>query len=70
MNNPFLFGGGLAFLAIGVLCCALFGVPIYFWMDDKRRRGEPVRVAPLIGLVLIGILGAAAALLFVLVRRW
>ena len=67
--NPFLFGMGPAFLAIVVACCALLSLPVYFWVTDKRRRGEPVRVLGLVGPVLIGILGVLAVWLFLLARR-
>ena len=37
--------------AIVAACGALLGVPIYFWVADRRRRGEPVRLRGLPDLV-------------------
>jgi hypothetical protein len=67
--NPFLFGNGPAFLSIVAACCALLSLPIYFWVADKRRRGESVRVLGLVGSALIGTAGVLAVWLFLFARR-
>lgn len=58
--NPFEFGIGAALLALGLVSCVVFGVPTYFWVIDKRRRGEPIRCLGLLGPMFIGICGAIA----------
>jgi hypothetical protein len=65
-----LFGGlGPAFITVIAACGALLGVPIYFWVADRRRRAEPVRLLGLLGPIFIGLFGVVAILMFLLARR-
>src|SRR5882672_8514966 len=68
--SQWLFAGlGPAIVAIIAACGTLLGVPIYFWVADRRRRGEPVRLVGLLGPIFIGGVGVVAVLLFLLVGR-
>jgi hypothetical protein len=53
-------------LAVVAACGALLGFPIYFFVTDKRRRGEAVGVLGVIGVALVGLLGAVGILLLLL----
>ena len=66
--NPFVAGIGPMIVAFAVACCAVLGVPIYFWIADKRRRGAPVRWRGLTLPILIGSVGIAALLMLLFAR--
>ena len=43
---------------------ALFAFPIYYWIQDRRRRGEPVTTVGLLGVAILEVLTLAAMWLF------
>jgi hypothetical protein len=47
---------------------ALIGFPLYYWVQDRRRRGQPVAVSGIAGVLIVGLLGVVAVWLFVLMR--
>jgi hypothetical protein len=57
-----------AVLALIALYGTLLAFPIYFWIQDRRRRGERLATWWLLGPALIGLLGALATLLFLLAK--
>ena len=55
----------LAAVAAGA---ALLGFPIYYWVQDRRRRGMPVAASGLLGAAIIGLLGVVAIWVFLTAR--
>ena len=66
--NPLVLGIGPVILALVAGCCAVLGFPVYFWVADKRRRGEPVALKGLVLPLLVGVAGVVATLLFLFAR--
>jgi hypothetical protein len=56
------------FLAVLVAAAALIGFPIYYWIQDRRRRGQPLAISGIAGALLLGLLGVVAVWLFILAR--
>jgi len=55
----------LAFLAV---CSAVFGFPIYFWVKDRRRRGQGIGFLGLLSAAFVGLIGIAAICLFLVAK--
>jgi hypothetical protein len=62
------FDGVLAVLAFVIGSAAVVGFPIYGWVRDKKRRGEPIKAAALLGVILVAALGFVTLGLFLLAK--
>jgi len=60
MSEWFFAGVAPAALAAILVGGALLVFPIYFWLHDRRRRGEPVSRMGLLGATAVGLLGILA----------
>lgn len=58
----------LVVVSVPLVSAALPGFPIYFWVRDKRRRGERVGALGMLGALMIGLIGLAVLLVCLLGR--
>ncbi len=64
-----MFAGSIfAYLALLAAFVAMLSFPVYYWIRGRRQKGRPVWGAGLLGAVIVGILGAAAILAFMLAK--
>jgi hypothetical protein len=47
----------------------MLGFPAYHWSRERRRQGKRPWGAALLGVVVLGVIGAVAVLAFLFVRR-
>ena len=65
-----MFGGSIfAWLALSLAAAAMLGFPAYQWTRERRRQGESVWSPGLIGVLLLGAVGVASMLAFLMAKQ-
>src|SRR5262245_51507258 len=54
------FGSAPAALAALAAAASVIAFPIYGWVRDRKRRGERISMATLLGVIVLGLLGVVS----------